>query len=135
MEDRTAKYIVSLSDGTVAQLTEQEYNDSKDKIFGSDRGAQVAHINDYSFDDDIDDNASYTVGLPDGSFSVLNAQQFRDSREKLRGVEGLQFGSLSPVDYWGEKLDGINQQIAELEPLYEEALQKEVNLPVRDLAS
>ena len=102
MEDRTPKYIVTLSDGTVGQFTEQEYNENKDEIYGSDKGAQTSRINDYSFNDNIDDSAAYRVGLPDGSFTVMDAQQFRDSRDELRGVEGLQLQSVSNVDYWGE---------------------------------
>lgn len=121
MQDNTPRYIVSFSNGKVAKLTEQEYNDSKDQIYQFDRNASAARINDFSFDDDVDDSATYTVGLPNGKFSVFSAQQYRDSREELRKVEGIQIGSLSPVDYWGEKLNALNKQIAELEPKMKKA--------------
>lgn len=122
MQDNTPRYIVSFSNGKVAKLTEQEYNDSKDQIYQFDRNASAARINDFSFDDDVDDSATYTVGLPNGKFSVFSAQQYRDSREELRKVEGIQIGSLSPVDYWGDKLNVLNKQIAELEPKHERAV-------------
>lgn len=122
MQDNTPRYIVSFSNGKVAKLTEQEYNDSKDQIYQFDRNASAARINDFSFDDDVDDSATYTVGLPNGKFSVFSAQQYRDSREELRKVEGIQIGSLSPVDYWGDKLNALNKQIAELEPKHERAV-------------
>lgn len=115
MEENNKNYIVTLSSGQRAQLSEEEYNERKDAIFAKDKYAQVARINQFNPDDEIDDNSFYSVGLPDGKLAVLSADEYKQRADKLRSVEGVQIGSVSPVDYWGNKLDGINTQIGEIE--------------------
>ena len=107
MEDNKPRYIVTLSDGNAFQLTEQEYKSREDAIFGKDKGATVARINDYSIDDDIDDNAAYTVTSGDNTF-LLSADEYKSRRDKIRGMDGVRVGSLSHIDYWGDKLKAIN---------------------------
>jgi NAD kinase len=121
MEDNKPRYIVTLSDGNAFQLTEQEYKSREDGIFGKDKGATVARINDYSIDDDIDDNAAYTVTSGDNTF-LLSADEYKSRRDKIRGMDGVRVGSLSHIDYWGDKLNAITEEIAQLNPQLESAL-------------
>ena len=121
MEDNKPRYIVTMSDGNAYQLSEQEYRAREEAIFGKDKKAVVARINDYSLDDDIDDNAAYTVTAGGNTF-LLSADEYRARRDKIRGMEGANVGSLSRVDYWGDKLNAINNEIAQLKPQRESAL-------------
>lgn len=121
MEDNKPRYIVTLSDGNSFQMTEQEYKAREDVIFGKDKKAEVARINDYSIDDDIDDNAAYTVTAGGNTF-LMSADEYKSRRDKIRGMQGAVVGSLSKIDYWGDKLKAINDEINTLKPQRESAL-------------
>lgn len=122
MADNKPRYIVTLSNGQAYQFTEDEYKQRESTIFDKDQGARVARINDYSFDDDIDDNAAYTVTSESGDTFLMSGEEYRSRYDKIRGMQGVRVGSLSNVDYWGDKLRAIEDEIRTLEPQRESAL-------------
>lgn len=122
MADNKPRYIVTLSNGQAYQFTEDEYKQRESTIFDKDQGARVARINDYSFDDDIDDNAAYTVTSESGDTFLMSGEEYRSRYDKIRGMQGVRVGSLSNVDYWGDKLRAIEDEIRMLEPQRESAL-------------
>lgn len=117
MNENSPRYIVSLS-GQSFQITEDEYNQRKDKIFAKDANASVVRINDYDINsDEIDDGSMYSIGLPDGNMSLLTADEYRERKEKIR-EKGYAVGSVTPVDYYGEELASTQSQIDEIQGRY-----------------